>query len=175
MDTWQGFSDVELQRLKRGASQRSGERAGRTDSGDSPALGRRRDDHAQRSNGFPSQRSSQRAEGPRNLLDEEAENKSSPKGTAECSKPHKKDAPLDQVKTVSTSSTEQADCLPKPQEAASAIDANKEERISFDWCEKTPLSLSVFFLSPLASLFAQLRKFFVQSCIEPGGFATQTA
>ena len=145
MDTWQGFSDVELQRLKRGASQRAGDRAGRTESSES--LGRRRDDHAQRSNRFPSQPSSQRAEGPRSLLDEEAENKSSPKGTSECSKPHKKDAPLDQVKTVSTTSTEQPDCFPKPQEAASAIDANKEERISFDWCEKYSHFLLLFVLS----------------------------
>ena len=173
MDTWQGFSDVELQRLKRGASQRTGDRAGRTDSGDSPALGRRGDDHAQRSNRFPSQRSSQRAEGPRSLLDEEAENEPSPKGTDECSKPHKKDAPLDQVKTVSTSSTEQADCLPKPQEATSAIDANKEERISFDWCETHPILFRSFFsLLKLACLLNSAC--FDQSGIEPGGFATQT-
>ena len=143
MDTWQGFSDVELQRLKRGAPQRAGDRARRTDSGESPASGWRDDGHTPTNNRPPSQR--QQAEEPRSLLDEETENKPTLKGTAECSKSREKDAPLVQVKTVLSSSVKQPDGLPKSQEATSTIDANKEERISFDWYENTPFSFCCSF------------------------------
>ena len=163
---------MELQRLKRGAPQRAGDRARRTDSDESPASGWRHHDHAQTSNRRPSQRSRSQAEEPRSpfSLDEETVGKPILKGTDECSKPHKNDALLVQTKSVSSSSAEKPDRLLKSQEATSAIDTGKEESISFDWYENIPFSSFHSFSSSLACLLTSAR--FVQSSIKPGGLAT---